>query len=150
MNIFVVDLDPNRAAKCLFDKHVVKMSLETAQILSTINGGPYKITHTGHPCVKWAGEAIENYSWLVRHGLALCAEYEYRFGKVHKCREVIWLLETPYELSLPDGATPFVQCMPDMYKHQSTTIAYQRYYASKAAIAKWTKREPPPWWLETI
>lgn len=150
MNVFVVDYDPVEAAKCLMDKHIVKMPLETAQILSTINGGPYKSTHEGHPCVTWAAEAIDNYKWLVKHGLALCDEYSRRYGKLHKCREVIWLLEEPFEKKLNKGSTPFVQCMPDMYRHQDPVVAYRRYYATKAAFAKWTKCEPPAWWLEDI
>lgn len=147
MNIFVVDKDPVAAAIALMDKHVVKMSLETAQILSTINGGPYTPTHENHPCVKWARAAAGNYAWLVKHGLALCDEYTFRFGKVHKCREVIWLLEEPYELCLQSGSTDFVQCMPDMFKHEDVVTAYRQYYASKAEFAKWTKREKPIWWL---
>ena len=35
MNIFYVDPDPGTAAQCLVDKHVVKMILESAQLLST-------------------------------------------------------------------------------------------------------------------
>jgi Pyrimidine dimer DNA glycosylase len=35
MNIFYVDEDPVKAAECLVDKHVVKMILESAQLLST-------------------------------------------------------------------------------------------------------------------
>ena len=68
MNIFVVDIDPSKAAQSLCDKHVVKMVLETAQILSTISGGPYRPTHANHPCVLWAGATKRNYLWLVEHG----------------------------------------------------------------------------------
>ena len=35
MNIFAVDKDPKIAAQCLVDTHVIKMILETAQLLST-------------------------------------------------------------------------------------------------------------------
>mgnify|MGYP000022836428 CR=1 FL=1 len=35
MNIFAIDNDPKQAAEWLVDKHVVKMILETAQLLST-------------------------------------------------------------------------------------------------------------------
>ena len=147
MNIFVLDRDPEIAAQFLMDKHVVKMALETAQILSTINGGPYLPTHTDHPCVRWASEAIDNYRWLVKHGLAICSEYTYRYGKIHKCQEVIWLLEDPYEIELPAGSTPFVKCMPPTYKQFDVVESYRRYYESKASFAAWTIREKPYWWL---
>ena len=51
MNIFYLDPDPVAAAQMQCDKHVVKMALETAQILSTVLGGPYKPTHAKHPSV---------------------------------------------------------------------------------------------------
>ena len=35
MNIFVVERDPIEAARSLLDKHIVKMPLESAQMLST-------------------------------------------------------------------------------------------------------------------
>ena len=57
MNIFYLDKDPQQAAKYHCDKHVVKMILESAQMLCTvvneISGGqvtPYKSTHKNHPC----------------------------------------------------------------------------------------------------
>ena len=76
MNIFFVHKDPVIAAQSLCDKHVVKMVLETAQILCTAihnssNGDikpPYRPTHKNHPCVKWAGLSGANFDWLYRHG----------------------------------------------------------------------------------
>ena len=150
MNIYVVDENPAVAAQCLIDKHVIEMSLKTAQILSTINGGPYKTSHEGHPCVSWARTARGNYDWLVKHGLALCDEYTHRFGKIHKCREVIWLLEEPYEIKLLPGRTPFVQCMPELYKQKDSVKAYRGYYTSHAAFADWTNRPIPEWWMEDL
>lgn len=48
MNIFYVDTDPVVAAQSLVDKHVVKMILETAQLLSTahrvLDGEQYVVT----------------------------------------------------------------------------------------------------------
>ncbi len=147
MNIFVLDFDPEIAAQMLCDKHVVKMALETAQILSTINGGPYRPTHVNHPCVKWAEASKENYTWLVYHGISICNEYRYRYGKEHKCEEVIMCLKEPLPtIDMPDGATSFVQCMPDEYKQPNPVTAYRAYYESKASFATWTKRQQPYWW----
>jgi hypothetical protein len=145
MNIFILEVNPQVAAQMLMDKHVVKMALETAQILSTVSGGPYKPTHKNHPCVLWAGSFSENYAWLVEHGIGICNEYEYRYGKEHKCQEVIYKLRNPPN-TLTKGLSPFVQCMPDDYKKELAVDAYRAYYHSKRSFATWTKRNKPYWW----
>lgn len=72
MNIFVLDYTPQKAAEYHCDKHVVKMILESAQILCAVhhkNGDsnvPYKLTHKNHPCTIWAGESRSNYLWLTQ------------------------------------------------------------------------------------
>ena len=63
MNVFILDTNPHAAAKMQCDKHVVKMCLETAQILSTITGGPYKPTHANHPCTLWAKANRTHFNW---------------------------------------------------------------------------------------
>lgn len=149
MNVFVLSTNPIEAAQMQCDKHVVKMCLETAQILSTITGGPYKPTHANHPCVLWAKANRTNFSWLIRHGLALCAEYTYRYGKRHKCQDVIEAIDDNGDVTtFPVGHTNFVQCMPDQYKHRDPTVAYRRYYHSKADFAVWSKRPAPYWWKD--
>lgn len=149
MNVFVLDTNPIVAAQMMCDKHVVKMVLETAQILSTITGGPYKPTHTNHPCVLWAAKNRINFSWLKRHGLALCAEYSHRYGKIHKSQPVIVNAQVPKALSI--GISEFVQCMPDQFKDKDPVIAYRKYYHSKAAFAAWNKGRPAPyWWGEYV
>ncbi len=88
MNIFATSRDWRRCAEDLDDKRLVKMILETAQILCTamrLNGVrediPYKSTHANHPCVKWAAsENNTNFSWLTYYLEALHDEYSYRFG----------------------------------------------------------------------
>ena len=145
MNIFVLDRDPVTAARLHLDKHIVKMPLETAQMLSTVNGGhPYKVTHPKHPCTLWAAKSKANYQWLVELGLALCAEYTYRYGKVHKCQAIIEQLRTPPD-HVPDGdLLSFAQAMPDECKHTDATEAYKNYYRMyKAHFAKWTNRAVP-------
>jgi len=144
MNIFILDEDPAVAAQYQCDKHVVKMVLETAQILSTVNGGPYKPTHANHPCVKWAGAARDNYDWLVRHGKALSQEYAERYGRIHKSTHVIYMLEEPH-ITLPTGQTEFVQCMPEHFQGLDPVRAYRRYYHSKM-FAQWERGRVEPWW----
>lgn len=144
MNIFVLDINPINAARFHLDKHIVKMPLETAQILSTINGGPYKPTHKNHPCTKWAMESRANYSWLVKFGFALCDEYTFRYGKTHACEFVIWQCRFAPD-SLPDiEMTPFALAMPDDCKQHDAVTSYRSYYKNhKSSIAKWTNRPIP-------
>lgn len=157
MNIFVVHYNPATAAQMLCDKHVVKMALETAQLLCSAfeNGtAPYKRTHYNHPCAKWARELAGNYLWLVQHGLALCVEYQYRYNKEHKCKSVIqWCFDNMHLIKFQKDdyyrVTPFPQAMPDKYKNIDAVKAYRAYYnGEKLKFAKYTKREKPEWVLD--
>ncbi len=143
MNIFVVDTNPVAAAQALCDKHVVKMILESAQMMSTIIGGPYKPTHANHPCTIWARKRT-NFEWLSKHALALCHEYTLRYGKFHKCQAIIEELSVK-SIQLPIGCSGFVQCMPDCFKHEDPVFAYRRYYNSKG-FAVWKDGGEPWWW----
>jgi len=154
MNIFVLDYNPVRAAKMQCDKHVVKMPLETAQLLCSAfpkGSAPYKQTHYNHPCSIWTRESIENYKWLILHGIALCDEFSHRYGKSHKSKEVIlWCEKNMNKLKLPfKGKTRFVLCFDDKYKVGNAVQSYRRYYrCAKYEIAKWNKnRLAPKWYL---
>ena len=163
MNIFVLDECPIQSAQMQCDKHIVKMPLETAQMLCSIwhryglgDKVPYKEAHKKHPCTLWAGEDAKNYDWLWQHGMELCFEYTRRYNKIHKCQQVIMdLRETDWgTLQYQDmERTPHPQCMPDEYKstelriHSNTVRAYRRYYVNdKKDIAKWEKSRPMPKW----
>jgi hypothetical protein len=130
------------------DKHVVKMVLETAQILSTIAGGPYKPTHQNHPCVLWAKENRTNFNWLCRHGIELCREYSHRYQRRHKSQDVIEQIAWGTDPEdLPVGISPFIQCMPEQYRGKDPVVAYRKYYHSKSNFAVWNKgRTAPYWW----
>jgi hypothetical protein len=152
MNIFVLDHDIPTCATYHVDRHVVKMILESAQMLCTaINkaGGaaPYRSTHINHPCTKWVSESLSNWLWLKDLGLALNNEYQFRYetNKVHRSAEVIRALQAP---NLPDlGLTPFAQAMPEEYKVPGNAIdAYRRFYiGEKSGFATWTRRKVPGW-----
>lgn len=155
MNIFVVDEHPRRAARMLCDEHVVKMALESAQMLCTAineSGGqaPYKSTHKNHPCNVWARETLGNWLWLYDHGLMLCDEYQSRFKKIHKCKSVInECLEMLRGNSLITGfrKTPHPLCMPDEYKTDNVVQSYQDFYnMEKCGFATWKHSDPPQWW----
>jgi hypothetical protein len=150
MNIFATSPCPKESAKFLDNKRLVKMCLETTQILCTVineNAGekitPYKSTHKNHPCVKWAGESQENFFWLNIHAMELCGEYKIRFGKVHACTLIA------SDLPLLDvekiEQTPFVNCAANKslgldFKHiNNVHEAYKQYLK-----ARWKLDKMPP------
>ena len=153
MNIFVLDRDIGRCAQYHADRHVVKMVLESAQMLCTVlaeNGveAPYRPTHVHHPCTLWAGESLSNWRWLRELALALNDEYRYRFGsgRDHKSAEVARGLPEP---PVPDlGLTEFAQAMPEEYRVRGDAVAaYRRFYmAEKSGFASWTGRPVPDWY----
>lgn len=155
MNIFVLDSDPHKAAEYHCDKHVVKMILESAQLLSSAHhllcsdiGGIYKLTHRNHPCAIWTRESSYNYEWLLELSFGLVSEYRQRYGnKEHKTETVLnTLRQLPY--GIPDiGLTPFVQAMSENYQNEDAVSAYRSYYLSeKSNIAKWKHGNIPDWW----
>lgn len=156
MNIFYLDPNPINCAQMHCDTHVVKMILETAQILSTVCyiGGNhrlpmYKPTHENHPCTVWARETGGNYHWLWRLGMQLCNEYTHRYGKIHKSARVIkaCCIEPDELRHSIDRMTFPAQAMPEKYQRDDSAVAaYRSYYlGEKAALLKYTKRKPPEW-----
>lgn len=155
MNIFVLDQDAGACARAHVDKHVVKMPLETAQLLSTAllehgappDAGLYKATHRNHPCAIWARETRANFDWLCLLGIELGLEYTHRYGKDHASIRVVSLAAEMYQL-IPEGPlTPFALAMPEAYRCADPVTAYRAYYrGEKADLASWRCRETPAWW----
>jgi hypothetical protein len=152
MNIFILDTDIEKCAEYHCDKHVVKMILETTQLLCTANnllGGksPYKSTHTNHPCAIWARESRSNWLWLHDLGMSLCREYTHRYGKLHKCQYVLEHLKIPKSRHFNSiTMTPFALAMPNEYKTKDPVESYRNYYINeKKDLHKWTKRNKPFW-----
>lgn len=146
MNIFVLHDSPYYAAKYHCDKHVPKMILESAQMLSTVIGGPYKPTHKNHPCTLWVAESRANAEWLWLLADALNIEYKERFDHIqnHKSWNAVEPLWRAIK-GLPKGPlTPFAQAMPDEYKNDDAVTAYRAYYRSKS-FAAW-RNGAPVWW----
>ena len=162
MNIFVTDADPIQSALNLPDKHVVKMPLETCQMLAIIysdwyygvgnlhklDGTPYRTAHGAfrkHPCTIWAADNQYNLAWLIMHGLALCEEYTLRYHKVHACQDVIHQATRIYDsifdapaYSACHKVTRFTRAMPESIKFDTTidTItAYKQYLNTKPWLA---------------
>ena len=151
MNIFILDYDVKKCAKYHVDKHVVKMILETAQLLCGVHWvanseAPYKLSHKNHPCSIWARESLTNYLYLCELGLELCYEYTYRYGKKHKSQQVIeWCIENKPNIK-DIGFTEPAKAMPDEYKVKSVVESYRNYYReAKSGFANWKNREMPEW-----
>lgn len=138
MNIFALDIDPQIAASYHCDKHVVKMILESSQMMCTILhekgiNVPYRPTHRNHPCTKWAATSRTNFEWLVDLTFWLCVEYRKRYSRTHKCEDVLKFCSN-YKDYLPTGElTSFVQAMPDQYKNEDPIVAYRNYYRIEKA-----------------
>jgi len=177
MNIFYIDTDPVIAAKSMVDKHVVKMILESAQLLSTthrvLDGIPYidgntgrktqrwhlndsrenvlyKATHVNHPSAIWSRQSVENYNWLVEHFFALGDEYTYRYEKTHKCftGDLGYMLQSP-----PKNLTQFemtkIPCAMDAQYiiSDDPVINYRNYYRIGKKDLHVWKNRQPPEWI---
>ena len=157
MNIFFLDMDVKKCAEYHCDKHVVKMVLETAQLLCSAHHItdqvtdqiPYKLAHKNHPCSIWVRESLTNYLYLCELGLELCKEYTYRYEKRHKSQEVIeWCVTNKVKIC-DKGLTEPPKAMPDEYKVKDVVESYRNYYmGAKKSFATWKKREAPIWYLE--
>lgn len=158
MNIFYLSTDPVQAAEWMVDKHVVKMILESAQLLSTahrildgvevagksktgrnvkrwvLNDGRdsviYTATHVNHPSAVWCRQSVENYNWLVDHFHALGKEYTYRYNKKHKCFEgdLAYMLSSPPNNLKSYDWTPMPSAMADEYKISDDSLTNYRHY----------------------
>lgn len=160
MNIFATNIDPIISAQNLDDKRVIKMVLESAQMLCTAlhehnasHLAKYKPTHKNHPSNIWCRESNLNYGWLLMHFKALAQEYTYRTGKNHKSFE---LFDDLYKGSayVPTGKlTTIANCaarsdMGICYKHiPDVHEAYRLYlvdrWATDKLTPKWTNRTRP-------
>ncbi len=153
MNIFVLDQDVKKCAEYHNDKHVVKMILESAQLLcgvhhmvETDRDIPYKLSHKNHPCSIWVRENLSNYFWLCELGLELCREYTFRYGRKHKSQQVIeWCIENSPEIPEGDFTDP-PRAMPEQYKVGSVVESYRNYYiGEKYSFSNWKNRPIPNW-----
>ena len=152
MNLFVTDQNPVTSARNLDDKRLIKMCLETTQLLcSAINfydgNTPYKTTHLNHPVTVWVRTNRANWSWAFMHGLALCQEYTARYGKIHKCESILRSIEHLFTI-IPDGTrTQFVNCAANNslgidFKHIADPIeAYRKYLTNR-----WNNDKQSPSW----
>lgn len=161
MNIFILDTDYRKAAQYHNDKHVVKMILESAQLLCNVhhvNGNPqrltapYKATHLNHPCSIWARESQMNYVWLVKFALELCKEYTHRYYKIHATQKIIEWCARHYPHFDKMNRTPHPICVPkECLVGTDPVLSYRRYYmVHKKDFCKWRNREIPYWFKHIV
>ena len=168
MNIFFLDEDSKMCAQAHCDKHVVKMIIEYAQMMSTAHRvldppseliePMYKPTHKNHPAAVWVRESDANYKWTHDLWFWLCKEYWWRYDKIHKTWEKLYNKLSHVPLNIPSGnftAPPII--VPDQYKINTGSItedvvqSYRKFYIEdRSRFAKWggnveNMRQPPNW-----
>ena len=158
------------------DKHIVKMSTEYCQLLSTahrvLDGQMYlgktknnrnikrwrlpderedilmKATHVNHPSNIWVRESRENYMELYFIYMATLSEYNYRYGKIHGSGKASMILLRPPKNLVTSKNTELVQAMPEYCKIPNDPIsAYRNYYIKeKKDFVSWKNRSIPEWY----
>lgn len=158
MNVFFLDSNPETCAKAHCDKHVVKMIIEYAQLMSTAhrmldgtewtdrtaNGRRikrwkhpsehfdaklYKASHVNHPSAVWVRQSRANYDWLYSMWYNLCFEYTIRYGKVHATFEKLATALQFAPINIRD--TVFSEpppAMPDDCKIKGDSVASYKKY----------------------
>ena len=166
MNLFILSENQEECVKLMMDKHIIKIILEAAQMLSTnkrildpenlheYNDIVYKQTHMNHPVTKWVRESFQNWCWTIKLCEEMHREWQYRYNhhKQHKSFIIIeYLRDNPPPLSnfIKNEFTKFALAMPDEYKTTSPVESYRNYYNSpdKKKIASWKNRPVPEWFI---
>lgn len=185
MNIFALSRSPQESARQMLDKHIVKMPTETCQMLHTnivymqyvhtygkepqlkdlkafhqeIGSELMKPAMLNHPSTIWARQSLDNFDWLLYHGVSLCGEYTHRYEKEHGTQKRIvdcglyreFIENHNYPL---DELTPVSIAMDDMYRIENTfddewefvIQSYRHYYLEgKWRFAEWRKNRRPEW-----
>lgn len=155
MNIFILDSNLKKNAEYYCDKHLVKMILESAQLMCTVaqikgEQAPYKPTHINHPCTKWLMESGANWDLLFDLVTELNDEYKIRFNhdNNHKSYDVIISLIKPHYNN--NDFIGMFNSVTDQVRRTNaidTINYYRKYYKFKMneIKMKWTKRNKPEW-----
>ena len=161
MNVFHLSENPVEAARMHLDKHVVKMIIEYAQLMSTahrvldgeeyydktaigrrikrwrhpnsnLENTLYKASHVNHPSGVWTRKTSANYLYLHQMWEELCKEYTYRYGKKHLTESKLSGILSHIPENIPNGGlTEFAQAMPEYCKRIDPVEAYRFYYINE-------------------
>ena len=177
MNIFYLSNDPQDCAKQHVDKHVVKMTLEYGQLMSTahrvLDGEPYygktknnrnilrfllpdqreeviwKASHINHPSGLWVRASSSHYQWIYNLWVQMLGEYTYRYGRKHSVERMkSWFEKLPHNIPEKGWLSDPTPAMPEEYKAETSIDSYRNYYrGDKKSFANWKNREKPSWFL---
>ncbi len=139
MNIFVTHKNPADCARALDNVRLNKMTIETAQIISTVlrmkyhDESPllYKAAYLHHPCVKWAMERPEHLTWLIHLFLEYTNEYTRRFHKIHLSETTLTAHLTNILCILPPLATDISFYNGSAHKELPVFDAYRQTLREK-------------------
>ena len=158
MNIFAIEgnvetgeIDWVKSAQSQDNLRVVKMILESCQILSTVLNeqgldAPYRSFNPKHPSCLWAAESAANFMNLALHCEAMITEYSERFGKTHKCAAVLNKIVSMFEVDRfpTTKCTPLRLAMPDEFRSDNPVLSYRKFYASKPRL-RYPVNKIPSW-----
>lgn len=177
VNIFYLSNNPADCARQHVDKHVVKMTLEYGQLMSTahriLDGKPYygktannrniqrwllpdsredivwKASHGNHPSGIWVRKSADHYMWLYSLWLELLSEYTYRYGRKHSAERMKLVLgKLPDNIPYAGWLSDPTPAMPNEYKVSDSIISYRNYYqGDKRSFATWKNRDTPTWFV---
>jgi hypothetical protein len=162
VNFFYLDKDPKKCAKYYCNKHILKIPIEIAQILSKIHYElnskiDYSKIYKNSSVVKntlgpycWIKESLDNYFWASKLGLELINEYKIRYNKTeHKTESILqYLYKNPPNLPKVKGTKFKGTNKYDMFQFVSDDpiICAQYNYAEMKCINdKWNEDGPPDW-----
>jgi hypothetical protein len=158
MQIFGLDRNPAAAARALGDRHVVRMTLESTQILSTVASlagvvTRYRPTHHNHPCTLWVRDNGGHWHWLLAHARALASEYEFRYDRRHACLDVIEELATLDVVDTrvnPEAVVFTTLSLDQSYRSYSSLYAHRlSYLRDKRHMHVYARGRPAPLWLQS-
>ena len=159
MNIFFLDECPIQSARQHCDKHIVKMIVEYAQMLSTTHRiiddyhHPllYKKAFVNHPMTIWVRQSKANYLHLFLLWCECTYEYNRRYQRKHKSTELYDLFaKEPQNFAKAYWTTP-PQCMPEKYKRNNYIDGYRAFYiGEKSRFAKWKNTKIPTWYRKGL
>ena len=158
MQLFVLDREFETAASFLADIHLVKMCLETAQILSGVMIRKQFVLPAdfprgyaiNHPVIL-AIQTPEQINWVAGYNVALQHEFSYRFGKNHaysplSCRY--------YEFLHFPGSAANCNGLARVFRgfytpEEDLILAHREYYCFRmdnlVRPPAWSRRPVPPW-----
>lgn len=177
MNIFFLSQNPTECAQQHVDKHVVKMTLEYGQLMSTahrvLDGIPYtgktvngrniqrwlltdereqviwKASHIKHPSGLWVRSSAAHYKWLYSLWLEMLSEYTFRYGKKHSAERMKpWFSVLPQNIPDKGWLSDPTPAMPDTYKDSKSVIqSYRNYYLGDKKSFAVWKNRSTPTWF---